>query len=83
MSKYKRFIFCKNLYKDYLILIKKKDKLVSFGEDLDIYNLFGINNINYLILDGLDIKLYNVIDNKYNYYYKINLILKILDYIIK
>ena len=77
MSKYKRFIFCKRLYNNYLILIKNKDKIISFDEDLKIIELYGIEtikkNINYLILDGLDIKLYEFRDN--------SLIKDIIDYI--
>ena len=84
MSKYKRFIFCKRLYNNYLILIKNKDKIISFDEDLKIIELYGIEtikkNINYLILDGLDIKLYNN-NNNYFYYFKISLIKDIIDYI--
>ena len=84
MSKYKRFIFCKRLYNNYLILIKNKDKIISFDEDLKIIELYGIEtikkNINYIILDGLDIKLYNN-NNNYFYYFKISLIKDIIDYI--
>ena len=84
MSKYNRYLFCKRLYNNYLILIKNKDKIISFDEDLKIIELYGIEtikkNINYLILDGLDIKLYNN-NNNYFYYFKISLIKDIIDYI--
>ena len=84
MSKYNRYLFCKKLYNCYLILIIDKDKIISFDEDLKIIELYGIETIkqeiNYLILDGLNIKLYN--NNKnYFYYFKISLIKDIIDYI--
>ena len=86
MSKYKRFIFCKRLYNNYLILIKNKDKIISFDEDLKIVELYGIETIkqeiNHLILDGLDIKLYEFRDNSYNYFYKTIILLKIINVII-
>ncbi len=88
MSKYNRYIFCKRIYSDYLILIKDKDKVISFDEDLEIINLYGLRNIlnmniNYCILNGLDIELNNNYDNDYFYYFKINLLKEIIDYIYK
>ena len=84
MSKYNRYLFCKRLYNCYLILILDKDKIISFDEDLKIIELYGIETIkqeiNYLILDGLNIKLYKN-NNNYFYYFKISLIKDIIDYI--
>ena len=86
MSKYNRYLFCKKLYNNYLILIKDKDKIISFDEDLKIVELYGIETIkqeiNHLILDGLDIKLYEFRDNSYNYFYKTIILLKIINVII-
>ena len=86
MSKYNRYLFCKRLYNNYLILIKNKDKIISFDEDLKIIELYGIEKIkqeiNHLILDGLDIKLYEFRDNSYNYFYKTIILLKIINIII-
>ncbi len=81
MSKYNRYKFSKELYNDYLVLIKYKNNLVTYNYDLEIYKLFKLDNINYLVIDGLDIKLYNNIDNKYNYYYKIIILKEVIDYI--
>ena len=85
MSKYNRYLFCKRLYNNYLILIVDKDKLISFDRDLEILELYGIEeikkNINYLIIDNLNITLYKN-NNNYFYYFKICLIKEIIDYIL-
>ena len=78
MSKYKRYKFAKELYNDYLVLIMYKDKFVTYDYDLEIYKLFKLDNVSYLIVDGLDIKLYSNLDNKYNYYYKIIILKEVL-----
>ena len=83
MSKYRWYRFTKELYNDYLVLIRYKDKLVTYDYDLEIYKLFKLDNINYLIIDGLDIKLYSNVDNKYNYYYKIIILKEVMNYIMK
>ena len=69
----------KELYPNYLILIKHKDKIKFIGIDKLIVDTFGfkkLRKVNKLLLDNLDIKIleeYN--NNKYeNYYIKVRLI---------
>ena len=77
MSKYNRYLFTKRLYKDYLVFILSKNNLITYDIDLEIYNSYKNNifnlNINYIILDNLDLNIY-----KYSYYVKLNLLKKIL-----
>ena len=75
-----RYNVLKHIYQNYLILIIKNNKYYTFDEDKIIFNYINRNlnkyEINYIILDNLDIivkKEYE--NNKYlNYYFKINLI---------
>ena len=66
------------LYKDYVILIYKKNKLYYYDND-KLCNLKKLNqlrklHINYLIIDNLDIYKKEYKDNKYlEYYLKDNL----------
>ena len=59
MSKINRYKFIKKMYPDYLILIVSKKNLISFNIDNLIYKYYKDKvfklNINYIILDGLDI----------------------------
>ena len=86
MSVYNRYLFCKKKYNDYLILVVNKNKVVSFSRDLKIIKLYGLDNLKkqniyYLILDGLEIKLFNKGINNYFYYFKVSLVKDIIDYI--
>ena len=73
-----RYNELKNLYKDYLIFIKKKDKYKLFSIDKDIYDYLKIKkpshlksyNINYIILDNLDLLEKHEFEyNRYDEYY--------------
>lgn len=80
MSMKNRYDFTKNLYNNYLILIKKKDKYYSFDKDKRLLEYIGFNNklyllkkysINFIVLDDLEILCitnYNV-NNYYKYLY--------------
>ena len=86
MGAYNRYLFCKKKYPDYLVFVVVKDKLVTFGYDLKIVEMYyNINklNINYIILNGLDIKLFKREINNYFYYFDIILLKDIIDYIYK
>lgn len=73
-----RYNFTKNIYKDYIVLIVRKKKLYTFNQDKRILNYIGFNNkiyrirkreINYLILDDLDIiEIIKYDNNNYNKY---------------
>lgn len=75
-------IFFKRLYKDYLLLIIKKDKLLSFNIDNRIISILSsssnnilevltTNSINYIIVDNLDIiEIKTFTNNSYNLYKK-------------
>ena len=52
-----RYEVIKKLYPNYLILLIKNNKYYTFDEDKLIFNYLKrkFNNINYIILDNLDI----------------------------
>ena len=84
MGAYNRYLFCKKKYPDYLVFVVVKGKMVTFEYDLKIVEMFkDIDklNINYIILNGLDIKLFNKEINNYFYYFEICLLKDILEYI--
>ena len=88
MSKLSRYLFIKKMYPDYLVFILNKDKLVTYNNDLKIYNMleseFFSKSINYLILDGLEIKeLRTFSNNNYFYYFKISLLKEVVKFIKK
>ena len=74
-----RVSILKQLYPNYLILIKDKDKIKFVGIDKLIVDTFGLKklkNVNKLLLDNLDIKILEEYDNNSyeDYYLKIRLI---------
>ena len=82
---YNRYREIKNIYNDYIIFIKRKNKdykLYSIDKKIFEYlnlkkiNFLKIYEINYLILDNLDIiEKYEYENNKYyEYYIKVLLI---------
>lgn len=81
---YNRYYELKNLYKDYLIIIKNKNKYKLYDKDREIYTFLNVKNhkylkkykINFIFLDNLDIiELHKYEDNKYlEYYAKCSLI---------
>ena len=52
-----RYNVLKHIYQNYLILLIKNNKYYTFDEDKLIFNYLKrkLNNINYIILDNLDI----------------------------
>lgn len=86
MSKYYRYKFLKKYYPDYIVFITNKNKLITYDYDLKIVKLFNYKllNINYIILDNIDIikKIDNKINN-YFYYFKITLLIDIINTIRK
>ena len=75
-----RYEVIKKLYPNYLILIIKNNKYYTFDEDKIIFNYINRNlnkyEINYIILDNLDIIVKKEYENNnyINYYFKVNLI---------
>lgn len=77
MSAYNRYKFIKRLNRRSLILIKSRNKYISFERDFKILKCIGFNmnheycslsyldryEINYIVLDNLDI----IVDKRYNY----------------
>ena len=64
MSAYNRYYFTKKIYPNYLILLYKKGRYYSYGNDSKILRYIKFKNklryldknrINYLVLDNLDI----------------------------
>ena len=83
MSKINRYNFIKKMYPDYLILLVSKNSYTSFYLDKLIYSYYLDKvfklNINYIILDGLDIiKKVEFTNNKYYYYSKVVLIKEVI-----
>lgn len=78
MSMINRYNFTKNVYKDYLIIIRRKNKYYTFSKDKKILNYINFKDkiyvikkkqINYLILDNLDIiDITKYDNNNYNKY---------------
>ena len=65
-----RYEVIKKLYPNYLILIIKNNKYYTFDEDKLIFNYLKrkFNNINYIILNNLDIIIKKEYENN-NYLY--------------
>ena len=73
-----RFIIIKQFYNQYVVLIKRKEKYITFDQDTEILEYIKYKKpkdlnkkkINYLILDNLDIvkKCEYKEDNKYREY---------------
>ena len=52
-----RYLIIKNLYKDYVILIKdNNNNYISFEEDTKIVNYFGIKEVNTIYQNNLEIE---------------------------
>lgn len=73
-----RYNFIKNIYKDYIVLITKKNKIITYDKDKELLDFLNIKdlrelkkyNINYIIIDKNNeiFYRYNRINNNYNYY---------------
>ena len=88
MSKYNRYCFIKKNYPSYVVFIKNKGNLETFDSDLKIVNLRGFSNffnlkINYIITDCLVLNIYQEETNNYFYYFKIILLIEIVNFIRK
>ena len=78
MSMINRYNFTKNVYKDYLIIIRRKNKYYTFSKDKKILNYINFKDkiyvikkkqITYLVLDNLDIiDITKYDNNNYNKY---------------
>ena len=80
-----RYLIVKNLYKDYVILIKdKNNNYISFDEDKKIIHYFGIKDVNTIYLNNLEIEeKYKYENNKYNELYLKVKIIEILEVLCK
>ena len=73
-----RYKFIKKIYKDYIVLITKKNKIITYSKDKELLMYLNINrleelknyNINYIIVDKNNEVFYEYksINNNYNYY---------------
>ena len=82
MSKYNRYSFVKKYYPNYLVFIKYNNILITYGIDLEIINRFNYKllNINYIILDNIDIiEKKEYFNNNYFYYFKIIILVLLLE----
>lgn len=72
---YKKFIMQKIITPEHLVLIKKKNKLYTFDNDLIIYKIFNLKEISYIIIDKEKIIKKDINNNRYKeYFIKIQLI---------
>lgn len=80
-----RYLIIKNLYKDYIILIKdKNNNYILFDEDEKIIHYFGIKDVNTIYLNNLEIEeKYEYENNKYNELYLKVKIIEILEVLCK
>lgn len=92
MSRKNRYKFTKWIYPDYVILIKYRDRYITYNNDTLIcnylkfyknnkyrFNVFEKHNINYLVLDELDItRIKQYQENNYNRYVYITNIKRIV-----
>ena len=73
-----RYKFIKKIYKDYIVLITKKNKIITYSKDKELLMYLNINRleelknytINYIIVDKNNEVFYEYksINNNYNYY---------------
>ena len=80
-----RYYFLKRLYKDYVIVFKKKnyylygkDKFIRYLKKNTIINTLENLHINYIIVDNLDIKIKKFNDNKYYLYLYRTILIEVL-----
>ena len=89
VSAYNRYKFTKDIYDNYIVLLYRKNKYYTYGIDKQILEYIKFNNktyilrkynINYLVLDELDIiEKYEYLDNQYDRYIFLINIEKILN----
>ena len=78
MSRINRYKFTKNIYQDYIVLLNKKNKYITFDIDLKLTDYLEVDeiltildklHINYLVLDDIEIiNIKSYKDNNYDKY---------------
>ena len=78
MSRINRYKFTKNIYPDYIVLLTRKNKYITFDIDLKLTDYLEVDedltildklHINYLVLDDLEIiNIKSYKDNNYDKY---------------
>ena len=78
MSRINRYKFTKNIYPDYIVLLTRKNKFITFDIDLKLTDYLEVDedltildklHINYLVLDDLEIiNIKSYKDNNYDKY---------------
>ena len=78
MSRINRYKFTKNIYTDYIVLLTRKNKYITFDIDLKLIYYLEVDedltildklHINYLVLDDLEIiNIKSYKDNNYDKY---------------
>ena len=78
MSRINRYKFTKNIYPDYIVLLTRKNKYITFDIDLKLIDYLEVDedlsildklHINYLVLDDLEIiNIKSYKDNNYDKY---------------
>lgn len=78
-----RYFFLKRLYKDCVIVFRKKNYYlykynIKYFKNKTIINTLESLHINYIIVDDLDISIREFSDNKYYSYLYKNIIIEVL-----
>ena len=78
MSRINRYKFTKNIYPNYIVLLTRKNKYITFDIDLKLIDYLEVDedltildklHINYLVLDDLEIiNIKSYKDNNYDKY---------------
>lgn len=78
MSRINRYKFTKNIYPDYIVLLTRKNKYITYDIDLKLIDYLEVDedltildklHINYLVLDDLEIiNIKSYKDNNYDKY---------------
>lgn len=81
-----RYNFIKNIYNDYIIIFNKNNNYYIYNyeflsilkDKISIINKLNKYNINYIIINNMDIIDKRIFNNKYNYYKYRYIIYKII-----
>lgn len=65
-----KYLFFKSIYKDYIIIFEKNNKLKTYGFDKNLIKYKNNNDINYIIIDNnFNVTFYkSTLNNYYKYY---------------
>ena len=75
-----KYLFFKNIYKDYIIIFEKNNNFKTYGFDKKLIKYKNNNDINYIIIDNnFNVTFYKSKLNNYHKYYIIEYLFTILN----